>query len=332
MPLSKDSEYGVKAMTEAINALPKPDTILGNLGLFEPKPITTTFAEIELLNGQLQLVPSAQRGTAGVTIPERQRASVKIDTIHLPETDIVLADDVQNVRQFGGTEAEAVADRVADKLQDGKNNLEWTCEHLRLGALKGKVLDKGGQELVDIYKTFGLTRKEQKLSKAANASMPKQFDSILTTLKKENKSGLVIPQWLVVATPELMQEIMYHESIIRIYERYQEASAYRNEPSDAYIMFKHKNIVFAEYSNDFGTGSANLEAGSGVILPYKAKGMCMEYFAPAPTNATVNTKGLPFYASRERLPHDQGWSLMMQSNPLPILTRPQLAMTLKIGN
>ena len=54
----------------------------------------------------------------------------------------------------------------------------------------------------------------------------------------------------------------------------------------------------------------------------------MEFFAPADMNQTVNTIALPYYASREKLIHDKGWSLHMQSNPLPLVMRPELVCTL----
>ena len=56
----------------------------------------------------------------------------------------------------------------------------------------------------------------------------------------------------------------------------------------------------------------------------------MEFFAPADMNQTVNTIALPYYASREKLTHDKGWSLHMQSNPLPLVMRPELVCTLAV--
>ena len=47
-------------------------------------------------------------------------------------------------------------------------------------------------------------------------------------------------------------------------------------------------------------------------------------------NETVNTRALPYYATREKLPHDMGWSLRAQSNPLPLVLRPELVATLTV--
>ena len=49
----------------------------------------------------------------------------------------------------------------------------------------------------------------------------------------------------------------------------------------------------------------------------------------ADMNETVNSIALPYYASREKMAHDKGWSLHAQSNPLPLPLRPDLVATLK---
>ena len=65
MPLSSDSRFGVQAMTDAINALPVNPTQIRSLGLFTPKPLTTTHVDVEHLEGTLKLVQSKERGLPG---------------------------------------------------------------------------------------------------------------------------------------------------------------------------------------------------------------------------------------------------------------------------
>ncbi len=48
-------------------------------------------------------------------------------------------------------------------------------------------------------------------------------------------------------------------------------------------------------------------------------------------NGTVNTIAIPYYASREKLQHDKGWSLHAQSNVLPVALRPLALATLKMN-
>ena len=157
MPLSSESRFGVRALTEAVNRLPVSPTQIRDLAIFQPRYLTTTHVDVEAQNGELKLIRTTPRGTEGGGIADKTRSIYTFTIPHLSVNDVVRADDVQNVRAFGGTQAETVAQKVEEKLADGKLSLEMTREHMQLGALLGKVLDADGTEIVDIYKAFGLS-------------------------------------------------------------------------------------------------------------------------------------------------------------------------------
>ena len=46
MPLSSNSQFGVVPLTQAINRLPVTPTIIRSLGIFAPKPLTTTYVRV----------------------------------------------------------------------------------------------------------------------------------------------------------------------------------------------------------------------------------------------------------------------------------------------
>ena len=158
MALSSESKFGVKALTAAVNKVPATPTQIRDLGIFEPQHLTTSYVDVECQEGRLNLVQSKERGTGGDAVPSKARNIRTFRVPHLPVDDVVRADDVQNLRAFGTDQLTAVEDVVMDKLADGKLNLEYTREHLMLGALQGKILDADGSELYDLYKEFGVTR------------------------------------------------------------------------------------------------------------------------------------------------------------------------------
>ena len=64
---------------------------------------------------------------------------------HIPHDDVVLPEEVQGIRAFGSeNELEALANLIAKKLQTMRNKHAITLEHLRMGALKGMILDADG--------------------------------------------------------------------------------------------------------------------------------------------------------------------------------------------
>ncbi|MCS4534244.1 major capsid protein [Neisseria montereyensis] len=326
MPLSSESKFGVKALTAAINKIPAVPTQIRDLGVFEPQYLTTTYVNIEYSEGRLSLVQSKERGESGQAIPAKDRVIKTFRIPHLPENDVVRADDVQNLRGFGTDKAETVESAVTDKLQDGKLNLEYTREHLMLGALQGKILDADGTMLYDLYKEFGVKRETFDWSlDSADTEVGKMIDTTIAKLRAKQK-GAMVTGWVALCGLDFLEALKYHDKMKAIYERYKEGAVYRDGTLNP-IAFEHGGIKFIQYVGDFGAKGAKIESDKAILMPVGRK-LYTEAFAPADMNATVNTRALPYYASREKLTHDKGWSLHMQSNPLPIALRPELVATL----
>lgn len=329
MPLSNDSQYGVRPMTEAINKLPANPTIIRSLGIFKPEYLSTTSVAVESKDGVLTLVAAKPRGTPGDPVATTSRGNRQsFEMLHLPKNDVVRADDVQNVRSFGSdNKAQTVAEKVNDTLAEMKSDIEYTREHLMLGAIKGKILDADGTPLVDIYDRFGLSRKTINWNLSSDAAnVGKMIDSAVTDLSKK-RGGEPVDGWIVLCSPEFMQAVIYHKTVTALYERFQDGKTYRE--GDTNVGFKHKNLEFIQYDHEFESG-LKIKAGEAEIFPKGTRKTFREYFAPADINSAVNTKALPYYASREPLPHGKGWDIHAQSNPLPLNLRPALSATLKM--
>lgn len=325
--LSDNSKFGVTALTAAVNKLDATPTQIRDLSIFEAHYLTTTYADIEYQEGQLKLVQSKARGMGGDAVVDKTRTMHTVKVPHLPIHDVVLADDVQNVRAFGGTQAETVQEKVNEKLADAKLMLEMTREHMMLGALQGKVLDADGSTLVDWLKTFNIKRTSMNFKiGTANAEVGKEMDVLIAAHRKLQK-GAMVTGWVALCGAEYLAALKYHLSIKPLYERYRDGAAYRENSQLNPIEFEYNGIKFIQYTGDFGANGAKIPDNGGILLPVGRK-LYAEFFAPADMNQTVNTKALPYYASREKMKHDKGWDLHAQSNPLPVALRPELIATL----
>lgn len=329
MPLSDNSKFGVQALTTAVNKIDPGASQIRELGIFEPEYLTTTYADIEFQDGKVHLVASKERGTAGQAVesPKRTVRTVKIP--HLPIHDVIRADDVQNLRAFGTTQAATVMDKVNEKLAGGKSDLEYTREHLMLGALQGKILDADGRVILDINTDFKVQRKTQNIELSKDTTKVGAVLDKLLSEQRQKFNGAQVRGWVVYCGMEFLSALKEHKSIFEVYKRYDEARAYREGDTLNPTEFIHKGIRFIEYANHFGSDT-DIGADKAILLPV-GRNLYKEYFAPADMNATVNTRALPYYASREKLQHDKGWSLHMQSNPLPIALRPELLATLTMS-
>ena len=328
MPLSTPT-YNIANLTQAINLLPNTPTLLSGLNLFTPSYQATTYVQIERREGQLSLVEHRPRGAVGDPVKDYLGSPKTFAMLHFVKDDVVRADDVQNLRAFGTTsQAQSVAQLVNDKLIQMKADIDYTREHAMLGALKGKILDSNGTTvLTDIYKEFDLTRQEYQWSLSSDKTdVGTLIDQYKLTLAK-TKKGEMTNGIIALCSPAFMHALIGHKSVKELYLRHQEARLYRESNTD--VEFIHKGVRFIVYADEFDSGLtiADYEA---IILPTGTRNVFKEYFAPADMNATVNTLAKPYYASTEKLPHDKGWQLHAQSNPLPLVLRPDLVATVRL--
>ena len=148
------------ALTAAINKIPNTYGRLEQLNLMPPQGVRTRTIIIEEMSGVLNLLPTQPVGAPGTLGTQGKRKVRSFVIPHIPHDDAVLPEEVQGIRAFGSeTETDALANLLALKLQNMRNKHAITLEYLRMGALKGVILDADGSTLYDLYSEFGITPK-----------------------------------------------------------------------------------------------------------------------------------------------------------------------------
>ena len=88
--------------------------------------------------------------------------------------------------------------------------------------------------------------------------------------------------------------------------------------------FEYAGIVFEEYRGRVGTVDFT-DASKAYFFPVGVPGLFRQYNAPADFVETANTIGLPRYAKQAVDQQFARWVMPhVQSNPLPICTRPRV--------
>lgn len=318
-------EFTVFELTKAINNIQSPPTFLRDLGLFKPIYLKDKIANLEYENGSIQLVANSPHGSAGERLTRPNRVLRKLETLHFKVSDIILPSDFSGVREFGGMGYQTKEKEIVKRQALLKNALITTREHAMLGALAGQVKDKDNTILVDIYDFFGLTRQVHNI--ATSDSVNKRLDAVLTSLKKHIKSE-VIKGWGVLASPEFMQELTTHKDIEKIYTQYQNGAILATH--DTTVDFLHKKIKFYQYDTEFPNGN-KIPENEAYIFPLGTQNTFAEFFSPAEYMSAVNTEALPFYSLITAIGGnpEKGHELEAETNPLPIITQPNLVATLK---
>ena len=215
--------FHVTALTAAINILPNSYGRLERMMLMPPRPVRFRQIAVEEKNGVLNLLPTLPIGSPG-TVGERGKRKLRSFNIpHIPHDDVVLPEEVQGIRAFGSeNESQALADVMADHLQSMRNKHAITLEHLRMGALKGVILDADGSALYDLYAEFGIEAKTVAFGLGnANTNVKNRCISVLRHIE-DNLRGEFMTRVHALVSPEFFDALTSHAKVEKAYERWME--------------------------------------------------------------------------------------------------------------
>jgi hypothetical protein len=316
--------FNMTALTTSINLLPNTYGRVELLNLFPSKSVRFRHIAIEERNGVLSLLPTTTPG-APATVGKRDKRKLRTFTIpHIPHDDVVLPEEVQGIRAFGSeNELQALASVLTDHLQSMRNKHAITLEHLRMGALKGIILDADGTELVNLYNEFEITPKVVSFGlNTATTDVKRKCIEVLRHVE-DNLRGEFMTRVHALVSPEFFDALTSHAKVKEAYERWQEGAALRNDMRSG---FTFGSITFEEYRGQATDPDGNVRRfitqDTGHCFPIGTAETFTTYFAPADFNETVNTLGQQLYAKQEPRRFDRGTDLHTQSNPLPMCHRP----------
>ena len=329
--------FSMASLTAAINLIPNRYGRLEELNLFPAKPVRTRSVVIESRNGTLNLLPSLPVGSAATQSKHDKRQLHSFVIPHIPLEDVVLPEEVQGVRAFGSeTEMDTVAQVLAQHLESMRNKHAITLEHLRMGALKGVILDADGSVLHDLFEVFKLNPSTVNFQLNADTTNVRNKCADVVRGITENLRGEFMTGVRVLCSPSFFAKLTGHAKVEKAYENYAQGAMLRDDVRNG---FAFGGIVFEEYLGKAsyldGAGAAQtrdfIAEGEAHAFPLGTVDTFATYFAPADFNETVNTLGQAIYAKQEPRKFDRGTDLHTQSNPLPMCHRPGVLVKLTMA-
>ncbi|MBF0131019.1 MAG: major capsid protein [Magnetococcales bacterium] len=331
-PFESDA-FGAIQLTAAINRLPNNYGVLGAMKLFPPKPVTMQNIAVEMRDGLLAMLPTVPRGapaTVGVHGKRKMRSFI---IPHIPHEDVIKAEEIQGLRAFGQeNQMETYANVLAMRLNDMRNKHAITLEWLRMGALKGVILDADGSTIYDLYNEFNITQKVVDFAFSNAATDVKKVCLDLKRYIEDNLKGEISKGVQAMVSAEFFDALTGHKKVQEAWALWQDGQALRADQRDG---FDFAGITFVEYrgqaSDKDGTVRKFIESGQGHAFPTGTNQCFSTYFAPADFMETVNTLGQELYAKQEPAKYNRGTDLHTQSNPLPMCHRPELLVKLTMS-
>ena len=320
--------FPVPSLTAAINEQEYLPGRISSLGLFQEEGITTLTVQIEKDGDILALVPAGERGTSGLVVSGTKRNLIPFNTVHLPQRFAIKADEIQGIRAFGTrSELQAVQDVVNKRLAKARRQLDATHEFQRMGALNGQILDADGSTvLLDIYKTFGVTRKKMSMGLANAETELRVKCGEALDLQEDALGSITSSGSRALCGKNFWNKLIVHKSVKETFLNSQQAAALRG---DARESFEFGGIVWERYRGKIA-GVTFIHDDKALLIPEGVPDLYISVFAPADYMETVNTEGVPYYSKIEPMPFNKGMAGEAQSNPLHLCTRPLAQILLEL--
>jgi major capsid protein E len=330
--------FSIVNLTDGINKLKFVPSRIGSMGLFTPRPVTTTSIAVEQKDGILILVPPTPRGGPGTAVDKAKRSMLDVRVPHFEINDAVMAEEVQGVRAFipgmidDGSEAaavETVEEKVYERAAEHTQSMEATSEYSRIGAVKGIVTYADGSTL-NLFNTFSVTQLAEIDFDLDNANpgdgvLRKKCAQVTRIIGDELGAVPWTGAWAFCGD-NFFDDLLAHKEVRASFLNQTEAQILRdgyigpNKPS--WGIFEFGGITWENYRGKVGS-QGFVDPDKVHIFPMGAPGLFRTYWAPADYRETVNTLGRRLYAKLYPTDNDKGMKYDVQMNELNICTRPR---------
>lgn len=325
--------FDLQTMTAAINKIPNQWGRLEELGMFAVNPVSTTAVSIESMEGTLNIVRSRPRGAPADYAIHDKRTMRAFNIPYFPLDDVLLPEDFQNVRAFNTEDQmETMAGILFRRMTRLRGNMDQTLEFIRMGALKGIVLDADGTTLHNLYTEFGITAKtvDFELDVATTDVIKKTSEVALhieISLKGERMNGIH-----ALVSPEFFDALSTHPSVVESFRYFQTNN--QNMAGDYRRRFVFGAMTFEEYVASWTDKDGNVRkaiaANEGHAFPTGTGETFTTIVAPGNFLETANTLGQLYYAKQEPRKFNQGLDIHTEMNALPIVRRPEVLVKITI--
>jgi hypothetical protein len=327
-------------LTREVNRLPNKYGLLNalNLAPFEPK--RSKFVRLDIKDGVIHVLAARERGEPGQTGAKGKEKGIIIEIPHFPFLEQILVDDVDSLVEVlnGQMEPRSLDREILKKLLSIRSNHSITLEFLRLGMLRGEILDGEGTTLLDLFDAFDITKKRVnfELSKEdtnVRAKCEQVIDHIQSNLKGETSTGVEN-----ICSPDFFEKLISHPKVEKFWLQAQNSSEHRELTRSMMggnygRVFEFGGILWREYKGSLPvkdeegniTSVPNIASKKGHAYPTGTQNMMRTYESAAYHMDHINE--IPaedtILISIERLKHGKGFELETQSNRIAVSKQPE---------
>ncbi len=328
-------------LTEQVNRVPFVPTLLGDMNIFEPLPIMTTDLQIDAKQSILSLIETTPRGAPLKQRTTEKRAARYFPCPRLGEADTIYASELQNVRSENQDQfLKDLGEEVAIRLSGPSglvNQVEYTKEYHRLGAIQGVLMDADGTTVINNwYNEFGIAMPaEIGFNLTPNAgTQPSGYvrglcNQVVRSMRRAGQGAFIQGRTEVhaLAGDVFFDQFINHPDVTNTYQFFSAASDLRQ--GRAFDDFTFGGITWHNYRGSDDNTTIAIPPTKAKFFPVKAPGVFKMAMAPGEGFGDVNKKGKPIYVYRDIDPsEEQAWvRYKVKAFLLHICTRPEMLLS-----
>jgi hypothetical protein len=327
LDIFNNNAFSLMSMTDAINKMPFQPKMLGSMGLFTPRPITTTSFGVEQKQGRLSVIQTSARGAPLDTQDNVRRTFRDFRTTRLAKAEKLYAAEIQNERAFGSeTEVETMTSVVALKMADMMVDLQLTLERHRLGATAGIVLDRDDSTIMNFYTEFGITQPAEITFSNAAVTAAGDMRAFLqqNIVRPMLRSFGEVPGGTIVALvgDGFFDWLTSHPDVKATYLNFQAAVDLR--VGNAFGEFSYGGVTFINYRGTDDNTTVAVASSKARFFMRGVPGLFVHAMSPGESFEVVNTRGREYYAMViPDLARNMFVDIELYSYPLFMCTRPE---------
>ena len=342
--------YTAVQLTGTINRTPNVYGLLNDLDLFPRQGIASRIVEVRRENNLISVLSSREIGGPPVVQDRSLGNALYFGVPHFPLQDVIKPQDLQSWLMVVGNTAEpnTLELETAKRLRSLRNRHAITLEWLRLQALLGNITDGDGNLIYNLYTAFGITQSTVDFNfSSSTADITGATDQVIDTVQK-NLLGETSTGVEVICSTLWFNSLISHPNTVKYFVNFEgkrdgsTGGAAKMVSQDRIDRggqwgrtFEFQGITYREYKGYVPvrvagvlTNVSFMSGLSAVAYPVGTTDMFRTYFAPADDLRYANTLGLDVYVSPDIKAHGKGVELLTESNPLPLVRRPEAVVLL----
>jgi hypothetical protein len=319
-------------ITGAIELVEYQPTLLGTLGENLFRTVRSRFRQVAISkrSHQMRLVPVSPIGAPPVQLERTGGDMRSFQTKRLAKATTVYAEELSGILHMPLFDATRTTQQeVAERSGLIRDDIELTEEHMRLGAIQGKVIDADGTTVLDDwFANWGVP---------VPATINFHFDvettnirlicdDLINTVWMASKGAWIqgVSRVEALCGSEFYRSLITHPTVVATYMNYAAAADLRGDIPDS---FNYGGITFHRYRSA-PSGEFSIPADQARFYPVGAGDTFQRVMGPAEFDPWINQAGQDIYAMTI-LDRDRGaWAKVEQYNyPLYACLRPEMLQT-----